>query len=377
MRRLVVSLAVFALGAGIVFGCGGGGHGYGGGGNNYIPPSPSPGGSPSPSPTPSPGSSPTPTPSPGATPALPDQPGAIAVPSQIFPANDDWNTDVSGLPVLAMSNTYINSIGANTTLHPDFGTTYNNAPIGIPFIVVTGSQMLVPIDFMFYASESDPGPYPIPANAPIEGVNPGQLPPFNGAGDQHSLILDKDHMKLYEFGLANPPGNPTSSWSTDSNWSAAGGAVWDLTKVASGQRPVHWTSADAAGLPIFPGLARYDEIVTKGVLTHALRLTVNSSQNAFYPPASHQAGSANTALPPMGLRIRLKASFTISNTLPLEVQALLTGFKKYGLIVADNGSSWYISGAPDSRWNDGNLHSLNVAKGSDFECVDTGASLMH
>jgi hypothetical protein len=274
--------------------------------------------------------------------------------------------------VHANSANFIASIGASTGLHPDFGTTYNNAPNGIPFIVVTGAQALVPIDFQFYASESDPGPYPFPANTPIEGVSPGTAPPFNGVGDQHSIVIDKDNLKLYETWMTFPPGDANTNWSTDANWSAANGAVWDLTKPCAGQRPSGWTSADAAGLPIFAGLVRYDEAVTAGVINHALRFTVKSSQQGFITPASHAAGTAGaTNLPPMGLRVRLKASTPITGYSP-EVTAILTAMKKYGMIVADNGSSWYVSGAPDSRWSDSNLAQLSQIKGSDFEAVDTG-----
>ncbi|HZV00041.1 MAG TPA: hypothetical protein VFF73_25215 [Planctomycetota bacterium] len=369
MNRVDTTLACVLVGAAVgVAACGGGGGGGGGGGVPLSPPAP-PG---SPPPPPPPGNPPPPPPPPGSNPALPDQAGALPVPSQVFPATDAWNTDISGYPLNAMSATYINSIGLNTAVHADFGTTYQGVPNGINYIVVAGTQAKVPIDFLLYGSESDPGPYPFPPNAPIEGFNPGQIPPQNGGGDQHTLVIDKDNMILYESAGTFPPNAPNSYGATDPNWCAACGAKWDLTKPIAGQRPIHWTSADAAGLPIFAGLVRYDEAVTKGVINHALRFTVNSSQNGFISPASHQAGVADTTLPPMGLRVRLKAS-TVITSYPPEVQVILTALKKYGMVVADNGSSWYISGAPDSRWSDSNLHTLGQLHGSDFEVVDTGA----
>jgi hypothetical protein len=368
MRRPALPLLASSLIVGFL-GCGGGGGGGGGtaavnngGGSN--PGGSNPGGS-NPGGSNPGGSNPG-----GSNPALPGQPGAYAVP-QIFPTSDDWNTDISGYPVSAMSATYINSIGLNTSLHPDFGTTYNGVPNGIPFIVVSGTQPLVPIDFMLYASESDPGPYPYPPNTPIEGVNPGTNPPSSGGGDQHAIVIDKDHMKLYETWMTFPPGSANTNWATDANWSAANGAIWDLTKPCAGQRTLGYTSADAAGLPIFAGLVRYDEAVTNGVINHALRFTVNSSQNGFISPANHSAGSANTSLPPMGLRVRLKASVSTAGY-PPEVTVILTCLQKYGMFVADNGSSWYISGAPDSRWSDSNLHTISQLTGADFECVQTG-----
>jgi hypothetical protein len=183
-------------------------------------------------------------------------------------------------------------------------------------------------------------------------------------------VIDTDTLHLYGTATTFPPTVPNSFGPADANWSAACGAVFDLTKPCAGQRPLHWTSADAAGLPILAGLVRYDEAVTKGVVNHALRFTVNSSQNAFIRPAQHQAGAADTTLPPMGLRVRLKAS-TVITGYPPEVQVILTALKRYGMLVADNGSSWYISGAPDSRWSDTNLHTLGQLHGSDFEVVTT------
>jgi hypothetical protein len=246
------------------------------------------------------------------------------------------------------------SIGLSTGLHPDFGTVYQGAPNGIPFVVVNSSQPLVPMTFT-YASESDPGPYPIPPNAPIEGGP-------SATGDRHVIVIDADAKKLYETFNSAPDGK--------GGWTADAGAVFDLASNAL--RPAYWTSADAAGLPIFPGLVRYDEAVVNGAIPHALRFTVSRTQHGFIEPARHWASSStDPALPPMGLRVRLKASVDIS-TYPPEVQAILRALKTYGMFVADNGSNWYVSGAPDPRWNDANLATLSAIKGSDFEAVDTG-----
>ncbi len=282
-------------------------------------------------------------------------PGTTGIP-QIFPSDNPWNTDISAYPVHSNSANYIASIGAATGLHADFGTVYNGAPNGIPFVVVDGNQPLVPINFTAYGSESDPGPYPVPANAPIEGGP-------SSSGDRHVIVIDRTNNKLYEMGNSYPN-------ATTGGWDASGGAVFDLT--SNNLRPLYWTSADAAGLPIFAGLVRYDEAVTAGVINHALRFTVSVSQRAFISPARHWASSnTDPNRPPMGLRLRLKASKNIS-TFPAEVQVILTALKKYGMMVADNGSNWYISGAPDPRWNDSNLATMSQIKGSDFEVVDTG-----
>jgi hypothetical protein len=250
----------------------------------------------------------------------------------------------------------IASIGLNTGLHPDFGTVYDGAPNGIPYIVVSGTQSLVPINFTAYGDESDPGPYPVPPNAPIEGGP-------NSDGDRHVLVIDRDHWKLYELGYGFPVNNGLS-------WDANCGAVFDLNSNAV--RPAGWTSADAAGLPIFPGLVRYDEAVELGMIAHALRFTVQNTRRAYVSPARHFASSkTDVNLPPMGMRVRLKASFNISG-FPPEIQVILRALKKYGMIVADNGSNWYISGAPDPRWSDDNLHTLGSIKGSNFEVVQMG-----
>jgi hypothetical protein len=273
---------------------------------------------------------------------------------QAFPADNPWNQDISGLPVHQNSANYLASIGLDTGLHPDFGTVWDGAPIGIPYVVVHASQPKVPVTFEWYGDESDPGPYPIPLDAPIEGGPQSD-------GDRHVIAVDVDNHMLYELYHAYP---------TATGWTAGCGAIFDLTSNAL--RPAGWTSADAAGLPIFPGLARYDEIVERGELTHALRFTVSSTQRGYIAPATHYASSSTNAnLPPMGLRVRLRADFDVT-PFPECVQVILRGLKKYGMIVADNGANWYISGAPDSRWSDDDLHSLGQVKGRDFEVVYTG-----
>jgi hypothetical protein len=273
---------------------------------------------------------------------------------RVFPADNAWNRDVSSLPVDPNSAHYLASIaavGGNQKLHADFG---GGGAYGIPYITVPGTQPKVPVDFLAYADESDPGPYPIPLAAPVEG-----------GSDRHVLAVDRDHCKLYElFGAATG----TSRWSADS------GAVFDLTSNAL--RPEGWTSADAAGLPIFPGLVRYDEVAS-GHIDHALRFTISKSQRAYLHPATHWASSSTDAnLPPMGLRLRLKASFNVSSYTG-EARVVLDALKKYGMIVADNGSNWFISGAADTRWNDDDLNQLKTVPGNAFETVDTGEALHH
>src|SRR5438477_3630239 len=280
-------------------------------------------------------------------------PAAPACP--MFPANSFWHADVSNLPLDGKSATYVGSIGATTSLHPDFGTVYNGAPNGIPYDVVPGTQNKVPVTFD-YADESDPGPYPIPPNAQIEGGP-------SSTGDRHVLVVDKDACKLYEMFSAYPQ--------PDGSWQAGSGAVFDLNSNAL--RPAGWTSADAAGLAMLPGLVRYDEILA-GRIDHAIRVTVNATDNRYIWPARHRAGTANANLPPMGERLRLKANVNISGFSSAN-QIILQALKTYGMIVADNGSSWFISGAPDSRWDDSDLHNLTTLKGSDFEAVDE-SSLM-
>lgn len=273
----------------------------------------------------------------------------------VFSDESAWNQDISDFPLHPDSDTFIESIGTDGTLHPDFGTVWDGAPIGIPYVVVD-AQPKVAIDFGDYAEESDPGPYPIPPDAPIEGGT-------DSDGDRHVLVIDETDCTLYELYRGFP--NDDGSWSADS------GAVWPLEGNPS--RPAGWTSADAAGLPIFPGLARYDEVVEAGEVLHALRFTVSRSQRAYVAPASHFASSStDSSLPPMGLRLRMKADFDCT-AMSAEVRVLCTGLKRFGMIVADNGSNWYVSGAPDSRWNDENLNDFKTIPGSAFEVVDTGA----
>ena len=269
-----------------------------------------------------------------------------------FPADNPWNQDISSAPVDPNSSAIINFIGASTPLHPDFGAgLYGGQTIGIPYIVVSGSPF-VNVKYVAYGSESDPGPMPVPKNAPIEGY------PKPGNGDRHVLVLDRDNCWLYEL--------YHSYLQTDGSWKAGSGAVWDLLN--DEQRPYTWTSADAAGLPIFPGLARYDEVAS-GQIQHALRFTLQYSQTAFTPPASHWAGnSTNTYAAPMGMRIRLKSSYDITS-FPPQSQVILAALKKYGMIMADNGSSMFISGDPDNRWNNNDLSALKQVRASDFEVV--------
>ncbi|HEX8246474.1 MAG TPA: hypothetical protein VF541_23420 [Longimicrobium sp.] len=270
-----------------------------------------------------------------------------------FPADNAWNRDVSGDPVDPNSAALIAACGsASTGLHPDFGTVWNGAPNGIPYVVVSGSQAKVPVTF-YYADESDPGPYPVPADAPVEGGP-------NGQGDRHVLVIDRDNWKLYELFDAHPVNGGAS-------WSAGSGAVFDLSSNAL--RPAGWTSADAAGLPIFPGLVRYDEVVEQKAIRHALRFTCSATRRAYVAPARHWASSrTDPNLPPMGMRVRLKAGFNVSGFSP-NLQVILNAMKTYGMLLADNGSAWYVSGAPDPRWSDDELAALRNVRASDFEVV--------
>jgi hypothetical protein len=269
-----------------------------------------------------------------------------------FPADNLWNLNIAGAPVDPNSDAIINFIGTTTPLHPDFGAgLYGGQTIGIPYIVVSSSP-LVKVNFTAYGSESDSGPMPVPKNAPIEGY------PNPGNGDRHVLVLDRNNCWLYElYG---------SHLLKNGNWSAASAAVWDLLN--DEQRPYTWTSADAAGLPIFPGLARYDEYA-EGAIRHALRFTLKNSRAAFTPPASHWA--ANSTSPdaaPMGMRLRLKASYDISKFSP-QSKVILAALQQYGMIMADNGSSMYISGDPDNRWDNNDLGELKTVPASAFEVV--------
>lgn len=267
-----------------------------------------------------------------------------------FPADNPWNQAVDTAPVDPNSAAIIASIGLDTGLHADFGANWNGGPFGIPYIVVGGGQARAPVSFRWW-DESDPGPYPIPPDAPIEGGP-------DSSGDRHIIVVDRDNWKLYEMYAARP---------ADDGWTADAGAVFDLNSNAL--RPSGWTSADAAGLPIFPGLVRYDE-VQSGEIRHALRFTVWRSRRAYVPPATHWASSyTNPSYPPMGCRVRLKAGFDIT-PYPAPVQVILKALKKYGMFVADNGSDWFISGAPDARWVDEEMSEISAVKGSNFEVVE-------
>lgn len=284
------------------------------------------------------------------TPPAPTGSAPVIAGCQIFPNDNPWNQRVDGLNVHAQSATFINSISATKGLHPDFGS---NMEYGIPYNVVPGSQPKVPITWTAYGDESDPGPYPIPANAAREVPS-----------DHHVLVLDSGACKLYE--LYNAEKN-----TSDNGWSADSGAIWDLKTNAL--RPFGWTSADAAGLPILPGLIRYEEVAA-GEIRHAIRFTAPNTQKGYILPATHHAGKSNTAYPPMGLRVRLKANYDISG-LTGQAKIIAQAMKTYGMMLADNGSSWFFQGASDPRWNDDELNQLKGIPGSAFEAVDTGAIL--
>ena len=292
---------------------------------------------------------------PTATPTTPT--GSVTAPMiggcQVFPQDNAWNQDVSAAPLHANSANYISRIaalGGNQKLHADFGS---DPTYGIPYVVVPSTQPAVPITFTAYGDESDPGPYPVPANAPIEGG-------AASTGDRHVLVLQQGTCKLYEL---------YRSFFNGSGWNADSGAVWNLNTGAL--RPAGWTSADAAGLPILPGLVRYDE-VKSGKITHALRFTVSRTQKGYVLPATHWASSYTDGnLLPMGARLRLRADFDTSGYTG-DSRVILEALKKYGLIVADNGSNWFITGATDSRWDDDDLNQLKNVPGSAFEVVDTG-----
>ncbi|MFO0951467.1 MAG: hypothetical protein U0835_10015 [Isosphaeraceae bacterium] len=274
---------------------------------------------------------------------------------RVFSPADPWNTPVASAPVDRNSARILRRLGLNKPLHPDFGTVYNGAPNGIPYVVVPGNQPKVPVTFT-YADESDPGPYPIPPDAPIEGGP-------NGEGDRHVLVVDRDNWKLYELFNArkNPDGN---------GWSASSGAVFDLT--TNTFRPAGWTSADAAGLPIFPGLVRYEEVVSHGVVRHAFRFTVVKTRRAYVAPARHFASrDTGDDLLPMGARVRLKASYDVRR-FPPQARVILQTLQNYGMLVADNGGDWFLGGAPDPRWDDEQLATLKNVKVADFEVVRMG-----
>ncbi len=283
-------------------------------------------------------------------PAQPGHPTLAGCP--LFPADNIWNWPVVDLPLHPLSTTYIQTIGETGHMHADFGSgLWNGGPIGIPFVVVPGTQPRVPVTFE-YADESDPGPYPIPSDAPIEGG-------AQSSGDRHILVVDEDECVLYETWSTYP--NP------DGSWRAGSGARFDLRSNAL--RPDTWTSADAAGLPILPGLVRYDEVAA-GEIRHALRFTVPQTQRAYLWPARHFASHLVEArYPPMGLRLRLRAEFDDSGFSP-EARVITEALKRYGMILADNGSAWFLSGVPDERWANDHLRDLGRIAGADFEAVD-------
>ncbi|MEA2309530.1 MAG: hypothetical protein QOI65_1816 [Thermoleophilaceae bacterium] len=289
--------------------------------------------------------------------SAPGWPVSGAAKCRVFPASNQWNKRVDKLPLAPRSGAIVRSIGSDTGLHPDFGSgKYAGARIGIPYTTVPGTQKKVHVKFG-YASESDTGPYPIPKDVPIEGGRKSD-------GDRHALIVDRDHCRLYELYALHPP-------SGGHGWRAGSGAIWSLD--SNKVRHRGWTSADAAGLPILPGLARYEEVRKHGSIDHALRFTVSETRRAFIYPARHFASDlTNKSLPAMGQRLRLKKGYDISH-FPKQARIVLTALKRYGMIVADNGSDWYISGAPAKGWSNDDLHTLGQVKGSAFEVVDTSS----
>jgi len=286
---------------------------------------------------------------------IPGETDSTIVGRRMFPADNLWNKDISSEPVDPASDVLINTCGASAQLHPDFGTTWNGGPIGIPYVVVRGNQARVPVTFD-YDDESDPGPYPIPRDAPIEGG-------ASSNGDRHVLIVDADNWKLYELFDAHPVNG-------GDRWTAGSGAIFDLS--SNSLRPAGWTSADAAGLPILPGLVRYDEVVEQKEIRHALRFTCPTTRRAYVAPARHFASSrTDPSQPPMGMRVRLKANVDISG-FPPNVQVILRALKTYGMFLADNGSSFYVTGTHDMRWNDDEIGAMKQLRGRDFEVVKMG-----
>jgi hypothetical protein len=275
----------------------------------------------------------------------------------VFPADNAWNQRVDRLPVAKNSAALVARIGVDNPVHPDFGTVYGGAPNGIPYAVVTNHTRRVPVSFQ-YASESDRRRYPLPRHVPIEGG-------ARSSGDRHVIVVNKDTCTDYELFAAYPV-------NAGARWKAGSGAVFDLR--SDKLRPAGWTSADAAGLPILAGLALYGEAAS-GAIRHALRFTAPCTSAHYVYPARHEAGSCGSGAPPMGLRVRLKAGVNISR-LPRQARIVAQALKTYGMILADNGSPWFISGAPSRHWNDDALHQLDRLTGRDFDVVDT-ASLPH
>jgi hypothetical protein len=273
---------------------------------------------------------------------------------RLFPADNPWNQDISKEPVDPNSAKLIANIGLDKNLHPDFGTVWEGAPRGIPYVVVPGNQPRVPIRYVSFGDESDAGPYPIPPDAPVEGGRASK-------GDRHVLVVDRDNWKLYELIGAFPDGK---------GWKADSGAIFDLN--SNKLRPAGWTSANAAGLPVLAGLVRYDEVMEQKAINHALAYTCLRSRRAYVHPARHFASSRQDPnLPPMGMRVRLKADYDISR-FPACVQVILTALKKYGMMLAQNGENWFMNGAPDPRWNDEEISTIKKVKGHDLEVVKMG-----
>jgi hypothetical protein len=275
----------------------------------------------------------------------------------VFPADNPWNQRVDTLPVAQDSAALIAQIGLSDPVHPDFGTVYNGAPNGIPYAVVRNTTKRVPVSFQ-YASESDGRRYPLPRNVPIEGGS-------HSTGDRHVIVVNRDTCTDYELFAAYPENG-------GARWKAGSGAIFNLR--SDKLRPAGWTSADAAGLPILSGLAIYGEAAS-GAIRHALRFTAPCTSRHYVYPARHEAGSCSNSAPPMGLRVRLKAGVNISH-LPRQARIVAQALKTYGMILADNGSPWFISGAPSPHWNDDALHQLDQLNGRDFQVVDT-SSLPH
>jgi hypothetical protein len=282
--------------------------------------------------------------------------GASIAGCPTFPQDNPWNQRVDQLPVARNSATLIAAIGLDRPVHADFGSgSFDGETIGIPYVVVRGSRAPHVRPRFLYSDESDRGPYPLPPSAPIEGGR-------NADGDRHVIVVDRETCKLYELFDAHPHGVHS--------WSAGSGAIWSLR--SNRLRPSGWTSADAAGLPILPGLARWDEVAA-GAIRHALRFTAPRTRDAFVYPARHAAGDGSSpSLPPMGSRVRLKRGVSLRG-LPRQARIVAQAMKTYGLLLADNGSPWFVSGAPDRHWSNDDLHALGRLRGSDFEVVDTSS----
>lgn len=287
-----------------------------------------------------------------AVPSAPSGNGPILANCPMFPANNIWNTPVDSLPIHAMSDAWIDNIGRDEGLHMDFGSGESDGGlIGIPYNIVSGSSVSQYTVEFYYPDESDLDPYPIP-----------DIPLMEFGSDHHILVVDTDTCMLYEIFDA----------SFDSgNWSGGGGAIWDLN--SNTLRPDTWTSADAAGLPILPGLIRYDEVAA-GEIRHTIRFTVEETAGYIWP-ARHQTSDPQDGIPPLGALFRLKADYDISSFSP-EMQVILQAMKTYGIILADNGTDWFVSGVPDDRWDNDMLHELDVLTGNDFDAVDTSVLMV-